>query len=832
MSNAVLRMDRSGDMVCRHAFLIGCVALFVGLMAPAMPAPHEGVPLPAPAPRPNIHAAQDADNPGERFAAARALRPQTLTEEYKLNFLRELARQKARFPNQIAGANYPQGIPLWRSIGPRTAKYEWNGVPIEGIDSGRIRTVLTDPSDSDHVYVLTAGGGLWVTTDFSTPHPKWRVLTDGLLSTSGGSVAFGRDTRTLYVGIGDPFEANSSIAGVMVKSTDGGVTWSAFISLQGAFQVRDVKVDTSGREDVVLVATDVGVFRSTDSGASYALTSLGQADGNSSAWNIVRSRQGWLVNSVEPGFDPDGRAYLGSGTGELYTSADRGATWNRIPSVGDVFTTIGRATLAVARPGDLVVYAIASTSGGFAQSDVYRSTNGGLSWTALHMTGNAPTNPNCFQPDLNILGDQAYYNQLIVVSPSDPKRNTVYIGGNLSNAKTSDGGTSWTLLSSWLPTACDLVSPQLPYVHADSHTARIDVVGGVDRIVFGTDGGIFVSQDGGSSFDSTKNVGIVALLAQTISSTPQRDDSVITGAQDDGTRARIGASQTWNQVFGGDGEGVAWSQSKNAATIVSAEFMEIATQKGLSANTGNPNNWQDGTVGIDFDDPDCFPFFTPMATPTAKADPTGLVFYTATGSRLYKTVDGANHWISIMQRGTVDNPTCDLQEEWRVVGLHPTDPNRIALALYGGHVLVTTDGGTTWTSKRVTDTIPEITAGTFGPAWAVDPLTLYLTVNSTPGIPHVVKSTDGGSTWTLANIGLPDIPVWDLAVDAHDRFGRTVYAGTDLGVYVTHDGGASWALFGAGLPVVSVQGLYLSPTDDFLRVATYGRGVWEIDTGH
>jgi hypothetical protein len=114
-------MDRSGDMVCRHAFLIGCVALFVGLMTPAMPAPHEGVPLPAPAPRPNIHAAQDADNPGERFAAARALRPQTLTEEYKLNFLRELARQKARFPNQIAGANYPQGIPLWRSIGPRTS---------------------------------------------------------------------------------------------------------------------------------------------------------------------------------------------------------------------------------------------------------------------------------------------------------------------------------------------------------------------------------------------------------------------------------------------------------------------------------------------------------------------------------------------------------------------------------------------------------------------------------------------------------------------------------------------------------------------------------------
>jgi hypothetical protein len=76
---------------------------------------------------------------------------------------------------------------------------------------------------------------------------------------------------------------------------------------------------------------------------------------------------------------------------------------------------------------------------------------------------------------------------------------------------------------------------------------------------------------------------------------------------------------------------------------------------------------------------------------------------------------------------------------------------------------------------------------------------------------------------------LPDVAVADSAVDPRDRTGNTVYAATWIGVYITRDGGKHWRLFGAGLPNVYVAGPYLSPDQDFLRIATYGRGVWDID---
>jgi hypothetical protein len=70
------------------------------------------------------------------------------------------------------------------------------------------------------------------------------------------------------------------------------------------------------------------------------------------------------------------------------------------------------------------------------------------------------------------------------------------------------------------------------------------------------------------------------------------------------------------------------------------------------------------------------------------------------------------------------------------------------------------------------------------------------------------------------------VPVARLLVSPFDK--NTIYAATFLGVYRSTNGGASWARFGANLPMVEVDDLYLSPDGSFLRVATFGRGVWEI----
>src|SRR5437867_3972907 len=190
--------------------------------------------------------------------------------------------------------------PKWVNIGPTGADYEQNG-SFTGfvIDSGRARTILPHPTNPDIVYFLTSGGGLWMTSNFTASPPTWQPLTDGLVSTSGGSVAFGRTPSVLYLGLGDPFDV-INVAGVMVKSIDGGTTWSAPFDLGNPFAVRDVKVDlsvgTTTATDIVLVATDAGLFRSADGGTSYSQVALGGTMGLN-VWSIVKTSVGWLASA-------------------------------------------------------------------------------------------------------------------------------------------------------------------------------------------------------------------------------------------------------------------------------------------------------------------------------------------------------------------------------------------------------------------------------------------------------------------------------------------------------------------------------------------------------
>jgi hypothetical protein len=93
------------------------------------------------------------------------------------------------------------------------------------------------------------------------------------------------------------------------------------------------------------------------------------------------------------------------------------------------------------------------------------------------------------------------------------------------------------------------------------------------------------------------------------------------------------------------------------------------------------------------------------------------------------------------------------------------------------------------------------------------------------------RTTDGGQTWTSI-VGadpahrLPNVPVYVVKYDPIEA--KTIYAGTDLGVYFTIDGGVTWNRMGEGLPMVPVRDMYIAKNQDFIRVATYGRGLWEI----
>jgi photosystem II stability/assembly factor-like uncharacterized protein len=709
--------------------------------------------------------------------------------------IREVQKQWRLYPNQRPGATPLGGTPVWVPIGPTNALYLQNGVNLRVVDSGRLRTILPHPTNPNIVYVLTSGGGIWKTTNFTAAQPTWTPITDNLLTTSGGAMAFGRDPNTLYLGLGDPFDF--AVGGVIVKSTDGGATWSPFITLPGAKIVTDIQVDTSGANDVVLVGTDVGLFRSADGGATYTpIANISGPPLGLFAWSLAKTSAGWLVTVADQS----------TGLSTIYRSTDIGATWTALSSSP---AGAGRTTLGVGIPGDSVVYAYAANQNDAAQLDLFRSADGGLTWTALNITNEAPTNPNSNQPTMDLMAGQAFYNQLVLVDPTDQTRNTVYLGGQLSTARSTDGGQTWTIITNWL------AQFGLPYSHADFHAAAFTNINGQKTIFFGNDGGLSISTDGGSTWSDAKNRGIQSHLIYALSTSGTDPSTVVIGLQDNGTRVRLRTSDTYNQSLGGDGFGTGWSQANGDVTLGSVFFNQIFVAQ------RTPNfaiQWR-STFGINTANG---VFFTPIATPTPAADPTGQVFFTANTNTIYKTTNARN-WEPIFRGGFGAVVNRGAQHPF---GLHPSDLNRIIFAGASGLVYITSDGGSTWQTRDVRT--GDYVGFNSSALWAPDG-TLYVSSENPNGQSfYVLKSVDGGATWQPSANGLPLVPIQKLVLSPTDPTGKTIYAATWIGVYETTDGGANWHLFGAGLPAVQVSDIYISPNGSLMRISTYGRGVWEL----
>lgn len=145
---------------------------------------------------------------------------------------------------------------------------------------------------------------------------------------------------------------------------------------------------------------------------------------------------------------------------------------------------------------------------------------------------------------------------------------------------------------------------------------------------------------------------------------------------------------------------------------------------------------------------------------------------------MYKTTNGGQNWVALFkgQPGTTY-----FRATAHSVGVHPTDLNRIAVCGPGGTLYVTADSGVNWQAQD--NKVSDYSGFNSNVAWANDH-TLYVSSENPNGQSfYVVKSTDGGSNWHL---------------------------------------------FGAGLPAARVSDLYMPADGSFMRVATYGRGLWRI----
>lgn len=714
------------------------------------------------------------------------------------------AFQPAPLPGQVRA---PVPGNTWVNIGPTNATVIKNGSSTLNnvADSGRPVEIVVDPNNVNTIFLATAGGGLWKTTDGGV---SWQAKTDTLGSLSVGALAMDpSNSQTLYLGLGDAFDGT----GIgLVKSTDGGETWSAPIYLGASTQIRDLIVSGSNNQ-IVLAATDIGLFRSSNGGASFTQVSLSTGfTAAPSVWDLENIGTGSFGVTLEA----NPAATTGTTSGQYWRSTDNGATWTQ--STPSLSGGIGRMSIASAPSNRSIIYGmaakpLATTSSDL--SDIVRSTNGGTTWTALGATGRrikySNSNTESGAP-ATILNGQGWYNHMLIVHPTDA--NTFFFGGALLLAKgvVASTGTSatYTQMSNWL------AQFSLPYVHADMHAAAFAANG---TFYVGSDGGIFKSTNNGTTWTDDLNVGIASHLIYSVGSSPAAPNAVIGGFQDNGTRVRVGTSSTFNQYLGGDGFGSNINRTNGNTMLGSLYYTRIfkSTDGGatfVSASSGITESNNSSTA----------PFITHI-TPW-EGDATGNTVFTHVNLKVYKSTNYAGSWTAL---GTTGLPTTSFAI--RNVDVAPSNVNHIGLSASGGRVYFTTNGGTSWVQGGA---LPNNGLSINSIAYdRTNPAVIYVSsVAPSASNAHIWKSTNGGASFVAidgAGSGFPSgVPVNEITTDPGAS--NVVYAASHLGVYKSTDGGATWARFGTGLPLVNTTDFYISPASDKMRVSTFGRGFWEL----
>jgi hypothetical protein len=189
----------------------------------------------------------------------------------------------------------------------------------------------------------------------------------------------------------------------------------------------------------------------------------------------------------------------------------------------------------------------------------------------------------------------------------------------------------------------------------------------------------------------------------------------------------------------------------------------------------------------------------------------GKDLFTSTTDGIFRTLNGANNWQNVAAHTAI----------W--ISVSPADGDVVySVNSTGGHV--STDRGDTWNalSSYGFSVGPE----TKIQAHPADPASAFVTFGSYNSSAKLALTTDYGATWTDVTGDLPAIPVNTMIVDPQDP--ASWFVGTDLGVWQSSDGGSSWAPAGVGLPNVVVTDLEVHLTARKLVAGTYGRGAWEL----
>ncbi len=651
---------------------------------------------------------------------------------------------------------------------------------------GRVNDVEMHSSDTETIYACAATGGIWKSADKGK---TWAQIFENTYTQSIGDMAIAEtDKNLLYVGTGEPNGGQGSVTydGYgMFKSTDAGATWT-HIGIENAGGIGRVEVDpTNG--NVVFVAAmgnlfatnpERGVYRTKDGGQSwenvlYLNDSTGAIDLciHPTNTNIIYAAMWERVRG------PYHRTYGGPSTG-LYRSKDGGDTWEQLTN-GLPSGSQGRIGIDISKSHPDILYCTYSQTSGYF-GDVYKTTNGGDTWTAMNASG--------------ISGSSySWWFSKVQVHPNLP--DVVWVE-EFQMYRSTDGGQNWQTVGG---------------IHVDQHALYAHPMES-NFVVIGNDGGIYLSENGTQTNTFVTTIPMTQFYTCEVNY--QKPEQRYGGTQDNGTQGTTtGSGHDWHSIYGGDGFVVRVDPTEERYMYASSQRGGFgrSTNGGSSFSSARPNgtnrwNWKT-------------PYILDPTTPS--------IMYI--GSHMvYKSTNRAASWTRIS-----DDLTNGDAGAWN----YATITSLAASKLNGDIIWAGTDDGNVWVTSnggagkawtKVSDNLPV----RWVTSVATDPFDAHTAYVSFSGLryhdyePHLFKTTDLGTTWEDISGNLPDLPVNIIVIDPDNK--GTFYVATDAGVFVSYDAGSSWETLGNGMPTVPVLDLNLHQPTRTLLAATFGRSQYKI----
>ena len=683
--------------------------------------------------------------------------------------------------------------------------------------SGRIIDLAINPTNSFEYYVAVASGGVYKTTNNGI---TYQPIFEKYGSFSIGSVSIDPNNQNVvWVGTGEANNQRSVGYGDGVyKSEDGGKSFTN-MGLKESQHIGEIIIDPKN-SDVVYVAAygplwnsggERGVYKSMDGGKTWQQV-LKISEDTGIADLIMDPKNNSVLYASAHQRQRKGYGYVSGGPeSAIYRSVDAGATWKKINS-GFPSGDLGRIAIAISPMNSDVLYTHLEAQDG--QNGSFKSTDRGASWVKMSSYSSSGL----------------YYGKIF---PDPIKFDRIFVGDVISKYS-DDGGKNW-------------ISLNHKNIHVDNHTFYIDPKDN-SHFFLGGDGGLYETFNMSENWHFKENLSVTQFYRVALDNAipfyniygGTQDNSSLGGPSRTINAAGI-TNNDWFLTLGGDGfeSAIDWSDPN----IIYAQYQH----GGLSRFDKKSGETVD-IKPIEMEGEPALRWNWDSPILVSKHNPKRLYFG---ANKVYKSEDRGNNWTLIsgdLSRQMDRNKLPDMGKIWSedavqkntstsIYGQTTTlsesklDENILYAGTDDGLIQITTDGGKNWTKV---DNIPGIPSMSYIPQIICsqhDKNTAYVVFNHHrygDFKPYLVKTTDGGKTWTLITNSLPERgSIYTIAEDHVDP--NLLFVGTEFGLFASINGGKKWSQMKNNLPVIAIKDLEIQTRENDLVLATFGRGYYILD---